>query len=239
MKDKKIIIQIPFSAFHKEREVKAEWNRARLRVFADYTLKSLKAQTNQDFVVLIKCRDIMKDFITEEANKLASIPDNIRFVGFSKEYLIRVNELITGYKYFYEVRLDSDDMYCRTYIDFLHKYNPKEETEALINQKGYLYDSISKRIALYGYTSPPYYTLIYKVEDYLRGFRYTLKRGHGSAIFLKHEILKDGNFIGVMHKINDSSSFEYLDRFVGKSKEKEREDILKEFGIKENDNGEN
>ena len=239
MRHKKIIIQIPFSAHKEEREVSAEWNRNRLKVFVDYTLKSLKIQTNQDFMVLIKCRDVMKEFIIKEINKITSIPNNIRFVGFSKEYLMQIEELITGYRYFYEVRLDSDDMYHKTFIDLLHNYNPKDRTEVLINKKGYIYDSISKKMATFGYTSPPYYTFIYKVEDYLEGFRYKLKEGHGSAIFLKHEILEDYNFMCIIHKYNDSSSFEYLKRFIGESIEDDKENILKEFGIEGDANEKN
>jgi len=232
--NKKIIIQMPFNAqgFNIEKELNEEWIKYRLKIFADYTLNSLKAQTNQDFTTIIKCRDVTKDFIITEANKITSIPDNIRFMGFSKEYPRRIKELIVGYEYYYEIRLDSDDMYRKTFIDFLHKYNHKEGTEVLINQRGYLYDMATKRLVLFGYASPPFYTLVYKVEDYLRGSRYYLKKGHGSAISLKHEILKGYNFIQVIHEHNDSSSFEHFREIIGKSKEKDKKNILMKFGIK-------
>lgn len=51
--------------------------------------------------------------------------------------------------YIYIVRLDSDDLYHKTYIQQLHDYKPKKDTEVLINKNGYLYDSITGRIDLY------------------------------------------------------------------------------------------
>lgn len=241
MKDKKIIIRIMYCYRNLPNETKLEWHMARLRIFVNYTLKSLKVQTNQDFVSLLKCRSDMIGFAKSEINRLTTLPDNIIFVEPSKE-LGMIKELIANHKYFYHVRLDSDDMYRKSYINMLHEYKPKAETESLINQKGYIYDSTSKRLAPFGYTSPPYYTLIYKVEDFLKGFSYKMRKGHGSAILLKHEILKANNFMCMVHKHNKSTSFEYehIKKYIGKLIENydDKNAILREFGIGEDKNGE-
>lgn len=230
MKDKIIVIRIPFSVRNQKRELNIEWNKVRIKMFVNYTLKSLKAQVNQDFITLVKCRDDMINFIMGEINKITTLPDNVIFIRASKE-MAYLKKAITGYKYFYYVRLDSDDMYHKTYINMLHEYRPKKDTQALINQKGYIYDLISKRMAKFGYESPPYFVLVYKTEDYLKGFNYPLPEGHGSAKRLKYEALGENNFMTVLHTHNKSSSFEHLARFIGKMIETDKESILKEFGI--------
>ena len=233
MKDRIVVINIKFTSWRKDQSLDEEWIKNRLRIFAEYTLNSIRAQTRQDFIVIMKCREETFDFTMTEARKIMSIPENVMFLNCIKKTSENelVKEIIAGYKYYYEVRLDSDDMYKKTYVDMLYKYNPKDETGALINQEGYIYDIKTGRLAPYHYTSPPYYTLIYKVEDYLKGFRHDLGAiGHRNVILLKHEILKGNNFLFIIHKENIHSTFELLVSYRGKEIEDGKEEILKEFG---------
>lgn len=236
MKDRIIVINIKFNSWKRAQSLDEEWIKNRLRIFAEYTLNSIKAQIRQDFIVIMKCREEMFDFTINEAKKIMPIPENVIFLNCikkSSEFEL-LKELIAGYKYYYEVRLDSDDMYAKTYIDMLYKYNPKDETEVLINQEGYIYDTKTGRLAPYHYASPPYYTFIYKVEDYLKGFRYNLGDiGHRNVILLKHEILKGNNFLFIIHGDNIHSSFELLISYRGKPIEDGKEEILEGFGIVE------
>lgn len=56
-------------------------------------------------------------------------------------------------------------------------------------------------------TSPAFYTLIYKVKDYLNGTRYRLKGGHPAVIRLRHDKLNRKNYVHIIHKGNSMSKF--------------------------------
>ncbi len=200
--NKKIIIQIPFNVqgFNKVNELDEQWINYRLELFKEYTVKSLVNQTNQFFTAMLRVREETKGFITEELK--GKLPDNIYVVGANYETLIY--RCIENYNYLYLVRMDSDDCYDMEFIDILHNYIPKPDTEVLINQHCYSYDILQNRFAYYFYPSPPCYTLIYNTEDYKKGKRYHLKRGHGGAILLKHEILSGINFMSTIHEKNNS-----------------------------------
>ena len=230
--NKKIIIQIPFNiqGLNIKNEMNEEWIRYRLKIFNNYTLKSLIAQTNQHFTLLFRCREETIPFIKKEIGE--SLPENILIIG--KEHEQKIKDLIKDYKYLYLVRLDSDDMYINIFMDMLHNYTPKLETEALMNGNGYVYNHNTKELAIWEYLSPPFFSLIYEVTDYLKGKRYHLKDGHSGVKFLKYEILSGRNYMVVVHEKNNVTTFEYKARkeliFDGKS------EILKSFGLFEKEN---
>lgn len=230
--NKKIIIQIPFNVFgfNIKNEMDKKWMRYRLQIFRKYNMESLKNQTSQYFTALLRCRDITIPYIKKEiAGKL---PENILIVGVN-EYHQKMQELIKDYNYLYLIRMDSDDMYEKNFIDMLHNYNPREETEVLINQKCYMYDINRKRLVSYFWRSPPAYTLIYKTIKYNNGERYHLKNGHGGAILLKHEILPGRNFMSTLHSKNNSPRvvMKYIKTGIEIKKGVDIENILKDFGI--------
>jgi hypothetical protein len=242
--NKKIIIPIMFNNRGIDKnELDKDWIRYRLKIFRGYTLKSLVNQTNQHFTVLLKVRDETLAFIMRE---LRDKPDNVIIV--SKNNSVTMRRLIQGYNYLYLVRLDSDDCYEKNYIDMLHNYAPKPDTEALINQNLYDYEIATGRLASYWYKSPPAYVLIYKVEDYIKGKRYYLKNGHGGAILLKHELLKGHNHLSCLHSRNIRRFFNLDSREKGYNVDgslvwgrtkmglteidkTERNNILRSFGI--------
>ncbi len=208
MKKKKIIITTLFNAWVKSDDVlKKEWIERRMSVFMKYTLNSLKLQTNQDFLVLLRYHNDTADLIRSALERYKPLPKNIIFVS-SKNYDKEIIKHLNGYDTLYMVRLDSDDMFHKSFIRKLHEYKPKKNTEVLISQKGYIYDSVNNRIVEYFHPSPPYHALIYRVEDYLKGKRYRLASGHWDAIKLRHEILEGKNFISHVHSNNTLFSFE-------------------------------
>lgn len=208
MLTKRIIFGIEFNSRSTRPEWKigltAGWIHYRMSVFMKYTMKSLRKQTNQDFAALIQYADCTEPLIKLELSKYEPLPENIQFVRAS-EYQQNIMKWITGFDRLYLVRLDCDDMYHKSIVQQLVDYRPKSSTQALINQKGYVYDAVRKRFAAIDSQSPPFYILIYKVEEYMTGKRYSIPGGHRRVIRLKHEILTrkgNRNYMIVVHKRN-------------------------------------
>jgi len=234
--NKKIIIQMPLNTYigknkNSENEVNEEWIKYRIMLFKGYCLKSLEAQSNQNFTALIKCREETIPFIKKEMGEL---PDNVLIVGVV-EYEQKIKDLIKGYEYLYLVRVDSDDMWKKTFIEWLHNYTPKPETELLLNQYCYNYDIYKKRLASYFLISPQSYVFLYRVDEYLKGKRYRLPGGHQAAITKIHELITGVNYMDTLHNTNICSP-----KFDGYSRHEEwreikeieeKRSILEEFGL--------
>jgi len=236
--NKKIIIQMPLNTYigggkNSENEVNEEWIKYRIMLFTGYCLKSLKAQSNQHFTALIKCREKTIPFIKKEMGEL---PENVLIVG-ELEYEQKIKDLIKDYKYLYLVRVDSDDLWIKTFVDMLHNCIPKPETELLLNQYCYNYDIYSKRLASYFLISPQSYVLLYRVNEYLEGKRHSLPGGHKAAITKIHELITGANYMDTLHNTNIC-----LPKFDGYRRHEEwreikgaeeKKNILKDFGIYE------
>lgn len=211
---KKVIVGIEFNSRSGngdkrwDRGLTMEWISYRMSIFMKFTLQCLIGQTTQKFTSLIQYADTTEDLIRNELDKYPPLPGNIRFVPRSK-YQDEVKNEIQGYKFLYLVRLDVDDMYINTYIQQLHEVNPDSATKALICKKGYLYDFKHHRLAAVKRKSPPFYTFIYKVKDYLSGYRHRIpgKGGHGRVFKLPHEIMKGRNYMVVVHSMNTVNTF--------------------------------
>lgn len=210
MKKKKIIVSIKFNNWAygptSIERLSESWIKYRISIFMNYTLKSLVNQTNQDFTTVIQYDEKSEKTITEELKKYKKLPENIIFTS-SKNSKALIDQLIIGFDQLYLVRLDSDDMYHKSFIDYLHNFTPKEETMVLINQHGYIYDAVQNEITTTYRKSPPFYVLIYKTKDYLEGNRYSNIGGHTAMIKLPHEIFDERNFTIVVHSKNVLTKF--------------------------------
>lgn len=218
-KTKKIIVNIPFNICKLEDMsipydnygitpecLTQEWIDYRINIFMNFTLKSLKAQTNQDFFTFIRYSEQTKNIIKQALENYSPLPNNIKFVT-TTEYNNIVKEIIKTYDYLYEVTLSSDDMYHKSFIQQLVNYKPKPDTQVLICQNGYIYDSIQNRMAKYFNYSSTFNCFVYSVKDYLSGKRYDLN-GFESAIKLPYEIIEKPNYINHSHKINTAFLFD-------------------------------
>ncbi|WP_158737184.1 glycosyltransferase family A protein [Alteribacillus sp. YIM 98480] len=233
LKNKIIIVNIAFNVLRKfhvpprpqpETVLTKEWIENRMDIFMNYAMKSLSNQTNNNFIALVRYEDCTKNLIREALRKYDKVPNNVIFVKNSK-FSRHIKKLIIHYDYFYLVRLDSDDMYHKTYIQRLYDFKHNTDTKVLINRKGFVYNSLTNQMATYSNPSPPFYTLIYKTDDYLNGVRYSIPK-HRDAIKLPHKILKGYNFIVNIHSINTSSKFNNKNKIMNPSKVST---ILKEF----------
>lgn len=235
--NKKIVIKSQLNTYFQtahnierdKNELDEDWIKFRIKLFKDYCLKSMKAQTNQLFNLLLACRRETVPFIKKEMGEL---PDNINITS-GGEFDNEVNELSKGHDVLYLVRVDSDDMWEKHFIELLHNYIHKPETEVLINQYCYNYDINSGRLASFFYKSPQSYVLVYKPEEYARGKRHRLLRGHGGAILKKYEIIPGFNYMDTVHGKNIVSIFHPMtwDQWKEIEDKDDIKNILERFGL--------
>ncbi|MDQ0857341.1 glycosyltransferase family A protein [Bacillus sp. V2I10] len=199
MTKRRIVIEINFNNYGMNpQRTTEEWIENRISIFQKYTLKSLKKQTNQNFLTVVKLAEGCSEIINRALQKYEPLPDNIKF-GTSIESQRRIEAYIQGYDELYVARQDSDDLYHKSFVQQLHNYRHKPSTEVLINQDGYMWDTVDNRMIHIHFESPQYYTFVYTAKDYLDGKRYILPGGHGYAIRLPHEILKNRNYVNIVH----------------------------------------
>lgn len=214
-----------------EKRFDNDWINYRINIFMKYTLESLKAQTNQNFTAAFIYLDETENTVLESLSKYKKLPGNIRFVKMSDSKADMMSG-IKDYEYLYKVRLDSDDMYHKSFVEELYDYNPREETLALINQNGYLYHTADKFLIEWGSISSNFYTMLYKTKDLLTGNldKYKVVGGHPNVHKLPHEVFSKRSFIRTIHSNNtiDYSRFEASNKMAIKDKSKV-EKILFEF----------
>ncbi len=230
MGSRKIIVGINFNAMHlHDKRFDPQWIENRISIFREFTMKSLINQSRQDFLVLLRYEEKTEDHIQQALFKFPQLPANIEFVK-EKQFEKRILEYVGNSPEFFISRIDSDDMYHKSYIELLHEYQPaNEHVVALIPQDGYMYDSINHRLAHWSHYSPPFYTLIYQTSDFLRRIRYKLIGGHSKIIRFNHEILPPGNFMVVVHSDNSVTNFNRPQRQEIITDEIQIEQILKDF----------
>lgn len=209
-----------------------EWLEYRLDIFEKYTLKSLKNQSNQDFRVYLCCEESTMPMIRAYLDKKPPLPNNIQFDTIVHNEM-DIKKDIMQYDFLYHIRLDSDNLYHQDFIQKLYDYVPKEETQVIISQNGYVYDTRDDSLAPYFQKSPPFYAFIYKVQDYIDGFRYRTPLGHSRIINLwKYEFMEGYNYIVSLHGKNVLNRRDKLNEKLlieGDQKEK----VLGEFGIQD------
>jgi hypothetical protein len=259
MKEKSIIVMVPLNVSYyyetgKEDENfmqfanhlnteknNVEWISNRINIFMNYTLKSLKLQTNQHFKAFVAYSDLTKDLVLQELVKYDPLPSNIKFIEFS---LLdsEIRKTIKKSKYFYFIRIDSDDMYHKSYIQKMHDYTPDKYTTAVINPYGYLYDSTNNKIGKCKARVTSCYTLIFNTKDYLEGKTYNVLTDQIDSqmwfawSYFPKEILLGRNYVWHVHSKNTITNFEqwFTDIWVEEltditTDKTEIENILKDY----------
>lgn len=228
-KEKAIIVwsKLKSDKFKTDKEIK-KWLEHRMDVFMKYTVDSFKRQTCQDFYYLINYDEGIGKFLDGELKKYPKLPDNIIL---TPHYYQEMEKIIKDYKYLYLVRIDSDDMYHKDFIQKLKDFKPKKDTKVLIAQQGYVYNVNTNDLGIWFYKSPPFYTLIYETDKFLKGYRYEI-HGHRSAIDLQHELIPGNNYVVIIHGENTVSRFNssFTKETITDKVEKQR--ILKEFNLR-------
>ncbi|MFA9464126.1 MAG: glycosyltransferase family A protein [Velocimicrobium sp.] len=195
VKNKFVIFSIPFNNlnYNADRLTK-EWITTRMDIFFRYTLKSLRCQTNQNFEAFLNCDGESMNIIRELLKEREELPCNIHFVD-AKQITALINQTVKEYEYFYLVRIDSDNLYHKDFVQILYDSHPKIETEAFLCQCGYLFDIKTNKLAYSFHPSPSYYTLIYKTGEYQSGKRYSMTSHKKIITDFKVELLNDYFYI--------------------------------------------
>ncbi|CAG5078385.1 Putative uncharacterized protein [Thermobacillus xylanilyticus] len=203
---RRVVIEINFNNYGIVPDrLKPAWIRNRIAIFRRYTLRCLQRQTNPDFLALLKVAEESEPLLNGPLRKdWEDFPPHVRF-GSERTCVEAIRAFTSGYDELFVARLDSDDLYRRTFVQLLMDWKPKPGTVALINQNGYMWDTIENVMAEVYHFSPQFYTYIYKTKDYLDGYRVKLPgKGHGFVIKLPHELLPGRNYVNVVHGANAS-----------------------------------
>lgn len=215
---KKIIINSNFNVtdpYFKRDEIKTkEWIDYRMGIFMKYTLKSFKIQTNQNFIYILKYDENTEDLVKMSINKYESLPSNVRFVPESN-FKTSIMENVEDYDYVYITRIDNDDMLHKSFIQQLYDFNHKKDTKVLINQNGYMYNSFKNEILKISYLCPPFYTLIYSVNELKNKIdTYRIPLSHISFFAYNHELLLNYNYIWHIHSKNTLLGYRVLNSYT-------------------------
>lgn len=217
---KKIIIFISFNTLpFGEDRFEESWINSRLDIFMKYTLHSLINQTNNNFSIILSYCCESEFIFLNSLKKYYPLPSNLILSKISRKvayestingFMFESDEILKickGYDFVYISRIDSDDMYYPYFIQDLIDFNPKQDTKVIINKNGYIYDIKDDILGRWTHSSPPFFTFVYKVDDYINGVRYKLDYGHCSAIKLPHEFIVKRSFMVIVHENNTSTTF--------------------------------
>lgn len=215
MMNRCIVITTTFNVFNWNiAQITDEWIHYRMSIYMKYTLRSLIKQTNQNFISFVQYSDQSESLVKQALACFGKLPGNVAFVRQS-EWGKKMKDHIKSYDELFVVRLDSDDMYHKSFVQQLHDCKPKQETEVIINQEGYVYDVASHSLLFEHHFSPPFYTLIYNTKQYLNGKRIKLPGGHAGAVQLPHELIRKKNYVRIVHEKNTLQKFVMHNKKLG------------------------
>jgi hypothetical protein len=238
---RKIVVWTPLntSGHFPKLEADPEWMTRRIELMNLYTIPSMRAQTCQDFDWWIEVREDTRDWVAPQL-KLAGVParilsrpivtDHANGKNVAWDRLEKhVEEWIKAPE-FWEVRLNSDDLYRRTFIETLQRMEVHPETKCILPTGGYYWFLRERKLYKTKHTSPPFYGLIYETARWLAGHRHPLLGGHRAAQKLRHQDMIGRQWVWLVHDVNNKIKRKgagAYDRCKGNPTDLSR---LKEFG---------
>jgi hypothetical protein len=215
-----VLIDIPlntvdfFNLRNHNRGLTQEWLEYRISIFFKYTLRSLLAQTNKNFKCVVHVHEATIDIVKTILEKYEKLPDNIVFANNGDLLFKNISEQYTSVL---KLRLDSDNVIHPSFVDQLYQIDLEPSTEVIIGRRGYLFDSVAGRLALWNHKSSAFNTYVYNSGDYdvANCLNSHDPEFHMSAIKLNHHFLdsdsRDGrSYIIVLHGENLQNDFDEL-----------------------------
>ncbi len=131
--------------------VPLEWVKHRLKLFHDYTLKSLLNQTEQDFEIWVFCGQCYKD-VTSKYDWHPRVKVIYNYEDFFKDYLTKSEE-----DYLTIGRIDSDDIYHKNALKVIKENQIKnpDKLTGMAFRAVYSWDRYSNIIGRYFQSHPP------------------------------------------------------------------------------------
>ena len=185
-----------------------EWIASRIAFCKAYTLKSLQAQSFKDFSLWFCCDPGME----EAMEPLRDVPG---VFTFGEHYSQASSPKPQASDFIYVTRVDSDDLYRHDALEIFSRQPPSQSDgpEALMFQRGYLYDIETKRIGVYFKHSSPFHCVMWPTNMFLDPEQYRSHYcGDHSKVkgFYRTRMLDPWKICVLTHGGNYSSSFESL-----------------------------
>lgn len=207
-----------------------EWISYRLKVFNEFTRRSLEMQTNQDFVAIVGIHESTRYIIQDELKKYPRLPSNIIMTS---DIQGEIERRIKGADYMYLIQLDSDDMYHPSFIEYLHHYHVNPNKSVVFANYGYMYNVNTQAMEEYYFSSSNFITQIFSVEEYMKSARYYYYILHAYMKRYPHEEIDKRMSMIILH---DKNSWPKYAKVYPKLFEKPKDytktkQVLKNFGL--------
>lgn len=231
------LVMTPFTGLGKYGQRSDDWFRHRIKIFKEYTVKSLQNQTNQFFVHWVTWRpeeqenrlvqELFKDLCTMEWRTIFTFgglcfwddkfndTEEKNLLKRLKDTLPSLKEIVGDASYVYETILASDDMYHKDVVESIQQ-QPFAYKRALVHHNGYIHDINANKIAEWkpgpGHL-PPFYTIMYPADVFLdpqKHFDYLkgYKSHEDIETLFENVRLPDGRYCVNVHGRNLSTSWE-------------------------------
>lgn len=236
MKD---FIHIIHSDFSRNIGKDLKWFEYRLKIFENFTLRSLVNQTNDDFYYVMYLRKCFPEKLVPQL-KGVLMQSGLRYliIYYDKENDLKkkITTSLPNAKYIYDTRIDFDDLFHKDAVKEIQSYKFKWR-RALIYQKGFCYDCVNKRMRYHFIDCPPFHTIMYPYEIYLNintasEYRGTIN-GHDTVkAGMNSVILSPNKYIVLFHGKNNRSRYtEKIEKHLRTIQQEDHENILKNFNI--------
>jgi len=251
------LIYVPFTGLGLFDGFRGEkWFAERAEIFRNYTLKSLRNQSNKNFILWLSFRPEEEDNPTtykiESYLKKSGLDYVLTFDGIMmyddrgvehnkdlKERIgrsmERIRPIVEGSRWVFVTDCGSDDMFSRDAVKEIQMERPRPKG-ATYYLNGYVYNIPTDRLAYWKRTSShPQYTIIYPTETFLdadKHFKYIegLESHEYVPLIFDATRLSDNMYCCTTHGYNISTIFDHPlrgDEIIGKEKDK----IMKQFGL--------
>ena len=211
---KKIIVWTPIntSGHFPKLEDDKKWMDRRCEIMNKYVIPSMRAQTCQDYEWWIEVRKDTIGYIEKRLN-LTGLPavllprpkvtDHANGKNVAWERLPEDVEARIETPSFIEVRLNSDDMYHKNFIQYFQGMEIRPDTACILPRAGFYWHVAEGKLYKTTHVSPPFYALVYDTKAWLDGFRHPLPGGHRAAHKLKNQDVPGRQWVWIVHDINN------------------------------------
>lgn len=228
---RQIVFYIPFHRWEVTRGGKwkglmesPEWWQGRLPMFRDWCVRSLRAQTDQRFDIVVTMRD---QDATDKNNPIIKVLPELGCNRLVRPYMpwqyhIAPNQadyfsiLYRGCEWLVIITLDSDDCYQRETVEYVRQLDISEGMCGYFAY-GYKYSVLDHKMCWYGSAGspPPFFLHVYTREALTSAKAFAAYRKHWKFDSYHHKMsrtrnprrLRDGMFLQTIHGANTENKW--------------------------------